>query len=68
MHRTALSTNQSIVGTDMERMTELSESIDQLNPFSDEYNAFATTILGGSFPLTFDGDGRVVLPQSIMVQ
>ncbi len=50
----------------MARMTRISESIDQLNPFSDENNAFATSILGGSFPLTFDGDGRVVLPQSIL--
>jgi MraZ protein len=50
----------------MERMTRLSESIDSLDPYSEERDAFAATILGGSYQLPFDGEGRVILPENLM--
>jgi MraZ protein len=50
----------------MDRMERLSESIDALDPYSDERDAFATAILGGSCQLMFDGDGRVVLPEALV--
>lgn len=50
----------------MERIERLSESIDDLDPFSESRDAFATTILGGSTQLSFDGDGRVMLPQLLL--
>ncbi len=46
----------------MSRMEQLSASIDRLDPFSDERDAFATAILGGSVQLAFDGEGRIMLP------
>lgn len=47
----------------MDRIEQLSESIDALDPFAEERDAFATTILGGSVQLPLDSDGRVMLPE-----
>jgi MraZ protein len=58
--------NESIEACGMERMARLSESIDSLDPYSEERDAFAATILGGSFQLPFDGEGRIILPESLM--
>ena len=54
------------MGSGIDRMEQISRSIDSLNPFSDEFGAFATAILASSFQLPFDGDGRVILPQPIL--
>lgn len=58
--------NDSIEGCDLERIKQISESIDNLEPFSEEREAFATTILGGAIQLSIDSDGRVVLPESLL--
>ena len=58
--------NQSIEGCDIERVRQLSDSIDELDPFSETRDAFATSILGGSVQLPFDADGRVILPDSLI--
>jgi MraZ protein len=58
--------NQCIEGCDIERIKKLSESIDNLEPFSEERDAFATTVLGGSVQLSIDGDGRVILPENLL--
>jgi MraZ protein len=58
--------NESIEGCDLERIRKLSESIDNLDPFSEERDAFATAVLGGSVQLSIDGDGRVVLPEALL--
>ncbi len=58
--------NECIESCGMERMARLSESIDSLDPYSEERDAFAATILGGSFQLPFDGEGRIILPESLM--
>ncbi len=58
--------NECIEACGMERMTRLSESIDSLDPYSQERDAFATAILGGSFQLPFDGEGRIILPETLM--
>lgn len=50
----------------IDRIERLSESIDSLDPYSDERDAFAATILGGSVQLAFDGEGRVMLPEELM--
>lgn len=47
-------------------MTQISQSIDNLDPFSEERDAFATAILGGSVQLTFDSEGRVSLPENLL--
>lgn len=58
--------NQCIEACGMNRMARLSESIDNLDPYSEERDAFAAAILGGSFQLPFDGEGRIILPESLM--
>jgi MraZ protein len=58
--------NQCIEGCDIERIKKISESIDNLEPFSEERDAFATAVLGGSVQLSIDGDGRVILPESLL--
>lgn len=58
--------NECIEACSMDRIQRLSESIDDLDPFSDERDAFAATILGGSMQLPFDGEGRVMLPESLL--
>jgi len=58
--------NDCIEGCDIERIKKLSESIDNLDPFSEERDAFATSVLGGSSQLTIDGDGRVILPENLL--
>ena len=58
--------NQSIEGCDMNRIRQLSESIDNLDPFSEVRDSFATTILGSAVQLAFDQDGRVILPERLL--
>lgn len=58
--------NDCVEACSMERIERLSESIDGMDPFSDERDAFAATILGGSLQLPFDGEGRVMLPENIL--
>lgn len=54
--------NDCIEACSMSRIEQLNNSIDQLDPYSEERDAFAATILGGSLQLPFDGEGRVMLP------
>ncbi len=58
--------NECIEGCDIDRIKRLSDSIDNLDPFSEERDAFATTILGSAMQLAMDQDGRVILPPSLL--
>jgi len=58
--------NRCIEACGIDRIRKLSGRIELLDPFSEERDAFATTILGGSQQLAFDGEGRVMLPESLM--
>ncbi len=60
--------NCAIEACSMDRIEKLSQSIEELDPFSDEYNAFATTILAGSIQLPFDTEGRVILPENLIAE
>lgn len=50
----------------MARIEKLSESIDNLDPYSEQRDAFAASILGGCVQLQFDGEGRVMLPEALV--
>lgn len=50
----------------MERMEKLSESIDGMDPYSEQRDAFAASILGGCVQLSFDAEGRVLLPEKLI--
>ncbi|MFT6077032.1 MAG: MraZ protein [Myxococcota bacterium] len=58
--------NDCIEGCDISRIKHLSESIDNLDPFSESRDSFAASILGSAIQLSFDGDGRVTLPESLI--
>ncbi|MDR3078671.1 MAG: division/cell wall cluster transcriptional repressor MraZ [Rickettsiales bacterium] len=60
------SLNSCVEGCGLARLEELSRKIDSLDPFSEERDAFAAVILGGSAQLSFDRDGRIVLPRHLM--
>jgi MraZ protein len=60
--------NGCIEACGMDRIKRLSDSIDNLDPYSDERDAFATTILGGSVQLPFDKEGRVMLTEELIKQ
>ena len=50
----------------MDRIQKINERIEMLDPFSEERDAFATTIFGESVQLGFDGEGRVMLPEALL--
>lgn len=58
--------NPCVEACGMARIESLSASIDELDPYSDERNAFAAVILGGSIQLPFDPEGRVTLPEELI--
>jgi MraZ protein len=57
--------NDCIEGCDINRIKKISDSIDELDPYSEERDAFATAVLAGSTQLTIDSDGRVIIPENI---
>ncbi len=50
----------------MDRLEELSRIIQNLDPYSEERDAFETIILGQSTQLSFDSEGRVIIPKHLM--
>ncbi|AIL64425.1 cell division protein MraZ [Rickettsiales bacterium Ac37b] len=58
--------NQCVEACGMERIEHINQSIDYLDPYSDERDAFATAILGGSVQLSFDPEGRICLPPELI--
>lgn len=47
-------------------MTRISESLDDLDMFSDEQDELASVIMENAHPLAFDPEGRVVLPPELL--
>lgn len=45
---------------------KLAEGIDAFGPYTDEHQAFATSILGDSYQLAFDSEGRIMLPEFLI--
>lgn len=54
--------NNSIEACSMSRLRELGKIIQNLDPYSDERDAFETIVLGEAVQLQFDNEGRVILP------
>lgn len=50
------------------RIQKISEAIDEMDPYSDERDAFAASILGGSEQLHLDKDGRITLGEDLREQ
>ncbi|WP_316353171.1 division/cell wall cluster transcriptional repressor MraZ [Candidatus Trichorickettsia mobilis] len=58
--------NKCIEACSIARLETLSQVIQNLDPYSEERDAFETIILGEAVQLAFDGEGRVVLPKSLL--
>ena len=58
--------NKCIEACSISRLEQLSQVIQSLDPYSEERDAFETMILGEAVQLAFDGEGRVVLPKSLL--
>lgn len=55
----------AVEASGIDRIERLSESIDEFDPFSEDRNAFAASILADSHQLAFDPEGRIVLPEAL---
>ena len=58
--------NQSIEVWPQDRVEKISNSIDNLNPFEEKRDFFATSILSESINLQFDSEGRILLTQKLL--
>lgn len=58
--------NPCIEACGINRIEVLNQTIDNLDPYSESRDAFATTILGGCVQLAFDSEGRIILPENLI--
>ena len=58
--------NPCIEACSMNRIEVISQTIDNLDPYSEVRDAFATTILGGCVQLGFDSEGRIIIPENLI--
>jgi MraZ protein len=56
----------AIEGMGMDRMQRMSDSVDQLDLFSEAQDDLTATIFADAQMLAFDGDGRIILPQFLL--
>lgn len=55
----------AVEGFGMERMEKLSAQVDQLDPFSGDYDDLTASIFADATPLAFDGEGRILLSETL---
>ena len=58
--------NQSIEAWPQDRIEKISNAIDNLNPFEEKKDYFATSILSESTNLQFDGEGRILITTKLL--
>ena len=58
--------HQAIEGAGYELLERLAQSVEQFDPFTDEHDAFSPPIFGDSAPLSFDSEGRILLPEPLL--
>ena len=58
--------NQSIEAWPQDRVEKISNSIDNLNPFEEKRDFFATSILSEIINLQFDSEGRISLSSKLL--
>lgn len=60
--------NKCIEACSISHLEQLSQIIQNLDPYSDERDAFETIVLGEAVQLQFDNEGRVLLPTYLTEQ
>ena len=58
--------NQSIEAWPQDRIEKISNAIDNLNPFEEKKDYFATSILSESTNIQFDGEGRILITTKLL--
>lgn len=58
--------NSCLEACSIDRLKDLAEMIYNLDPYSEERDAFETIILGEAVQLSFDKEGRVSLPKNLI--
>ena len=58
--------NQCIEAWPQDRIEKISNAIDSLNPFEENKDYFATSILSESINLQFDSEGRILLTSKLL--
>ena len=58
--------NPAIEGCSQNRIEKISDSIDNLNPFEEKRDIFATSVLADSVNLQFDSEGRISIPDKLL--
>lgn len=61
-----LSGEACLEGCGLSRISEIAESLREMNPLSAERDALATALLSGVRQLSFDAEGRIVLPEDLI--
>lgn len=57
---------EAIEACGMSRMQSLSKSVDHFDLFSDTHDDLAATIFADAHQLMFDGEGRIMLPETLL--
>jgi MraZ protein len=60
--------NKCIEACSMSRLQEIYDIIQNLDPYSEERDAFETIVMGESIQLQFDNEGRVIIPPHLTQQ
>ena len=58
--------HQSIEAWPQDRIEKISNTIDSLNPFEENRDSFATSLLSESLNLQFDSEGRISLTSKLL--
>ena len=59
--------NPSIEACGMQRIMKFNQRVEQFEPYSPERDAFSAMLFGDSVQLSFDTEGRVMLPEALVV-
>ncbi len=60
--------NNCIEACSMNHLQDIYKIIQNLDPYSEERDAFETIVMGESIQLQFDSEGRVIIPAPLIVQ
>lgn len=58
--------HKAIEACSIERLMQLHELISELDPYSEERDAFETLILGEAVQLSCDSEGRIMMPKHLL--
>ena len=58
--------NSALEGCTQDRIEKINDTIDNLNPFEEKRDYFATSILSECINLQFDSEGRIILTSKLL--